>query len=575
MSWSYSLDPQMWPSLAIVALTCALGGYSWRRRRELGAFPFAVACLFATLWALGSVLEISAADPSAKVFWYSFKAAWLLPTVCAVTGFVLQYARVGHWLTRSVVLWLFAAPSVLFALLVATNSTHQLVWPELVVAGVSVSSPDAGALGWALVGYHAVLGLLNLAVLVRLFLLSSQHRQPVGLMIVGQVFARIAFVFEVLGHQSFLTADPEVAAVGVPFSLYAIALFGFQVFDPVPQARTAAIDQMREAMLVLDPQERIVFANPAAERLLGSSLPAIQGRRGSELLPPDAIPADEGEAGGSASFHLEGGNTGSDFTVTATALVDSLGQPLGRLLLARDVTREHRAQAYLLDQERALAALRERELLARELHDSVGQVLGYVSMQTQAADKWLRADDVPRATVLLNRLTEVAQQAHDDIREAILALKAARPASWSFLTNLKQYAKDFERQYGIATEVTTGETVSTDPFEPDTGVQTLRVIQEAMSNARKHGQARTIGIRIENEGMTARITVSDDGQGMTPGTDNGPAAGHFGITFMRERMAEVGGSLDVSSQPGEGTRVVLRVPIYLSQGVPHEGIADR
>ena len=574
MSWSYSHDPQLWPSMAIVGLTCVLGVYSWRRRHEPGALPFAVACLFATFWALGSVLEISATDPSAKVAWYTFKAVWLLPTVCAITGFVLQYARLGRWLTRHVVLGLFVLPSVLFAMLVVTNGSHHAVWPELAVAA-TVYAPSTGVVGWAALGYHTMLGLFNLAVLVRLFLLSNQHRPPVGLMIVGQVVARAAFSFEIVGHQSFLTADPEIAAVGLPFSLYAVALFGFHVFDPVPRARAAAIEQMREAMLVLDPQERLVYANPAAERLLGSSLATLQGRRGSDLLPQGAIPANGGEPGWSASFHVGSPDVGRDFAVTSTVLTDSIGQPLGRMLLARDVTHEHRAQAYLLDQERALAALRERELLARELHDSVGQVLGYVSMQTQAAHKWLRDDNVPRATVLLNRLTEVAQQAHDDIREAILALKAARPGEWSFLANLREYAKDFERQYGITTEVTTGEKVSAEPFEPGTGVQALRVIQEAMSNARKHGRARTIGIRIENEGMTARITVSDDGQGMTSGTDKGPSTGHFGISFMRERMAEVGGSLNVSSQPGEGTRVVLRVPLYLDQEVPHEGIADR
>ncbi len=574
MSWSYSHDPQLWPSMAIVGLTCVLGVYSWRRRHEPGALPFAVACLFATFWALGSVLEISATDPSAKVAWYTFKAVWLLPTVCAITGFVLQYASLGRWLTRHVVLGLFVLPSVLFAMLVVTNGSHHAVWPELAVAA-TVYAPSTGVVGWAALGYHTMLGLFNLAVLVRLFLLSNQHRPPVGLMIVGQVVARAAFSFEIVGHQSFLTADPEIAAVGLPFSLYAVALFGFHVFDPVPRARAAAIEQMREAMLVLDPQERLVYANPAAERLLGSSLATLQGRRGSDLLPQGAIPANGGEPGWSASFHVGSPDVGRDFAVTSTVLTDSIGQPLGRMLLARDVTHEHRAQAYLLDQERALAALRERELLARELHDSVGQVLGYVSMQTQAAHKWLRDDNVPRATVLLNRLTEVAQQAHDDIREAILALKAARPGEWSFLANLREYAKDFERQYGITTEVTTGEKVSAEPFEPGTGVQALRVIQEAMSNARKHGRARTIGIRIENEGMTARITVSDDGQGMTSGTDKGPSTGHFGISFMRERMAEVGGSLNVSSQPGEGTRVVLRVPLYLDQEVPHEGIADR
>lgn len=566
MSWSYAHDPQLWPSLAVLAVTCALGVYSWRRRHGPGALPFAVACLFASFWALGSVLEIAAVDPAAKIGWYAFKALWLLPTVGAITVFVLQYAGLRHWLTRPLVVWAFVVPSVLFGLLVVTNAGHGLIWPELVVGTESVQARSVGPAGWTVVAYHSLLGIFNLAVLAWLFVRSPRHRRPVGLMVLGQLFARVAFAFEVLGHRSFLTTDPEVAAVGVPFALYAIALYGFEVFDPVPHAREAAIDQMQDAMLVLDPQERVVYANPAAERLLENSLAALQGLRVSDLLPRGGVPDVGGRPGLPASFHLGEGSAGRDFTVTSSTLTDPVGQSLGRMLLARDVTDEHRAQAYLLDRERAVAALREREHLARELHDSVGQVLGYVSMQTQAAHKWLQDGDVPRATALLDRLTEVAQRAHDDVREAILALKAARPTHWSFLANLREYARDFERQYGITTTVTTAEQVPAEPFEPGTGVQALRVIQEAMSNARKHGAARTIGIEIEREGSRARITVSDDGQGLAPKADTGPRAGHFGLAFMRDRMAEVHGSMDVVSRPGEGTRVVLRVPLRGGEG---------
>lgn len=565
MSWSYAYDPEMWPSLAIVALTCVLGAYSWRRRREPGALPFAFACLFAMLWALGSALEITATDLSGKILWYVFKALWLLPMVCAVTGFVLQYAGLGRWLTRRVVVWLFALPSVLFAALAVTNTGHLLVWPELVGADFAVSAPSTGVVVWVALAYHLLLALFNFAVLGWLFVVSATHRRPVGLMIVGQVVARVAFAFELFGHQRFLTADPEVAAIGVPVTLYAIALFGFHVFDPVPWARAAAIEQMRDAMVVLDPDERIVFANPAAERLLGVPLPALQGRLGTEVLPPAAQLRSGSEPGETTSLRLGVGDAGRDLRVTTTALTDSIGQSVGRMLLVRDVTDEHRVQAYLLDEQRALATLRERERLARELHDSVGQVLGYVSMQAQAADKWLRENDVPRATALIGRLTEVAQQAHADIREAIQALKVAPPATWSFLAALREYAGDFERQHGITTVVTTEENVAAVPFDPGTGVQVLRVVQEAMTNARKHGRPRTVRIHLVNEGSAVRITISDDGEGMVSEVGNGPATGHFGITFMRERMAEIGGSVELSSEPGVGTQVLLRIPLH-SQG---------
>jgi len=100
MSWPYIYDPHLWPPLVTAILTIVLGWYGWRRRNILGARPFAVLCLFALLWAIGSILEASAADFYTKVFWIKFQAIWQLPTATAILCFVLEYAGYGRWLTR-------------------------------------------------------------------------------------------------------------------------------------------------------------------------------------------------------------------------------------------------------------------------------------------------------------------------------------------------------------------------------------------------------------------------------------------------------------------------------------------
>ncbi|MGB4916617.1 MAG: histidine kinase N-terminal 7TM domain-containing protein [Propionicimonas sp.] len=549
------------PSLAIVALTCVLGWYSWRRRSQPGALPFAVACLFAFLWALGSLLEIISEDPVAKAQWYAFKAMWLLGMVCAITSFVLQYAGLGRWLTRRMVRWAFVVPSVVIGLLLLTNGYHGLGWPRWDIEGSTIHPPGQGLVGTVALWYFFLLALFNLVVLVRLFMVSPRHRWPVGLMVLGQVVARVAFTYEVFGHSTFITPDPEVVAVGIPFSLYAVALFGFHVFDPIPEARAAAVGQMRDAMVVLDLKGKVVYANPAAEAILGEGLPALQGHRLNAVLPGLARVVAEPSWVGAESFRQRQDDVDRDYSIGVTKLTDSLGQPLGRLLLVRDVTDEHRAQAYQLDEQRASAALRERERLARELHDSIGQVLGYLSLQAQAAQKWLRKNDVARASVLLDRLTEVAQEAHADVREAIAELHGATPAASSFVPALAEYAADFERQHHLPTVVSWPGDLPGDLFSAGTGVQVLRVIQEAMSNARNHGQARSLRITINAEDGMARITVADDGHGFDPATVAGRARGQFGLTFMRERMGDIGGSLELVRRPEGGTAVVLRAPL--------------
>ena len=113
-----------------------------------------------------------------------------------------------------------------------------------------------------------------------------------------------------------------------------------------------------------------------------------------------------------------------------------------------------------------VATLQERERLARELHDGVGQVLGYLSMQAQTARKRLHDGDAEKADSLLARLADVAQHAHVDVRESILALTAASSEGWSFLPTLEHYLRDFQEQYGVQTELSVTDDVSEECFGP-------------------------------------------------------------------------------------------------------------
>lgn len=100
-----------------------------------------------------------------------------------------------------------------------------------------------------------------------------------------------------------------------------------------------------------------------------------------------------------------------------------------------------------------------------------------------------------------------------------------------------------------------------DELNPEVGVQILRVIQEALANASKHGDAHCVKIVIEQQSDYARISISDDGIGFDLESINKETGKHFGLMFMRERMAQIGGSVTISSKPGSGTTVLLDVPL--------------
>ena len=144
---------------------------------------------------------------------------------------------------------------------------------------------------------------------------------------------------------------------------------------------------------------------------------------------------------------------------------------------------------------------------------------------------------------------------------AILDLKAGSEQATSFLAVLQQHLDSFQDHYGIRTELTIPAGMTEHVFEPSAGVQLLRVIQEAMTNARKHGRARCVRVVFEREDSQARIMVADDGRGFDPDQLSTGEGDHLGLAFMRERMAQIGGCLTIQSQPGAGTQVVFQVPI--------------
>jgi signal transduction histidine kinase len=155
----------------------------------------------------------------------------------------------------------------------------------------------------------------------------------------------------------------------------------------------------------------------------------------------------------------------------------------------------------------------------------------------------------------------VAKDAQADVRESILSLSVGSAQSWAFIPALKHYLDRFQANYGIRTELSHPGRMEEDPFSPATGVQVLRVIQEALTNARRHGGAHNVKVVIEQLDSQARIWITDDGSGFTPGAAGQGRGDHFGLAFMSDRMRQIGGSVQIESRHGAGTVVKLDVPV--------------
>jgi signal transduction histidine kinase len=437
-------------------------------------------------------------------------------------------------------------------------------------AGVSVVLLP-GPAWWPIFGFTLSLYLVNLAAFAWLFARSPQHRPPAALMIAGGIAGRLAAIVGLGAEPIARRLDLPLPTLLIQSCCYAIALFGFRILEPLPAAVGSAIEQMREGMVVFGPGWQVLGLNPAAERSWACRRRALGPRAGRSCCPafptcalasPKLGPVPSKGPGFSADVTLATWiRRARHYALDLSALLDFRGPVMGYLLLLHDVTEQRRAQAQILEQQGALATLQERERLARELHDSTGQVLGYVSLQTQAIAKWVREGNTVRAEAQLARLTRLAQDAHADLRDSIMGLHTGTPERWSLLAALEQHLAAYQETYGIRAELIVASGLSEDHFAPGVGVQLLRVIQEALTNARKHSQARGVCVTLAREGTRATIVVTDDGVGFSPEALPGDGQKHFGLAFMAERMAQIEGDMAIESEPGAGTRVVLHAPL--------------
>jgi PAS domain S-box-containing protein len=552
MSW-YAYTPWIWPVLASVIFIGALSVYLWHRRDTPGALPLSLAAFLVALLCLVVGGEISTTDPTVLRLWFMVGDALMLPAAILALWFVLEYAGLRHLLTRVVVAFLLGSMIARAALLLLDGGL-LMGGRDPLVGGLGT---ELGPLGAVFTVYAISLLLIATAVFVVLFIRSPAHRVPVALILLGQAGVRVAYILASTGSGEIHWALLGVLAFDVLAVMYVIALTRFRLFDLVPVARQTIVEQMPDAMLVLDHRGCMAEMNGAAERLLERRADEVRGDAADVVLGsfPELLDLVTSPVPASAEVAIETSAGPRSWQAGSTVLTDWRGAPIGRLVVLHDISELRRAEALLLQHERALIAVRERVHMARDLHDTIGQVLAYASMQADAARRLLAEGRAREADDRLARLADVAREAHGEVRGYILELNAGPSTRQPLGDTLRQYLDSFSAHYGIRTELRVDGRFAGDELAGDAQVQVFRIVQEALANARRHADARTVRVELDGGPSRIRVLVEDDGRGFEVGAVDGD--GHFGLRFMRERAEELGARLAVLSRPGDGTRVVL------------------
>lgn len=207
--------------------------------------------------------------------------------------------------------------------------------------------------------------------------------------------------------------------------------------------------------------------------------------------------------------------------------------------------------------ERREGVMQERDRLAREIHDTLAQGFTSIVMHLEAAEQAMQTDP-DKLRHHLDQARRTARHSLNQAREVVADLRPELLAQQSLPAAIARVAERWMEETGIiVTATTTGDVI---PLHPEIDVTLLRAVQEALANVRKHAHASAVTITLSYMGDMVILDVQDNGTGIN-GAAPSPLTGGFGLTAMRERVAQLNGSVVLESEVGEGTTLVVSVPM--------------
>jgi PAS domain S-box-containing protein len=320
----------------------------------------------------------------------------------------------------------------------------------------------------------------------------------------------------------------------------------------------------------------IILVNKACEKLTGYPVSELPGKNVLEFLTPETL-----SIAGQVKDKLLRGETmeqryeqrlvkkdGSQAIMQLTTrLIAGDGKPQAFHNMAHDVTEERRLQDNLQFYLRQVlqAQEEERKRLARELHDDASQ---RILLLTHGVDNIASKAEKYSPQELRNelgKLYDLSQETYQNIKHYAQALRPSILDDLGLATAIKWLAEQLHNLSGIEVRVKTD---STPPLPPETQLVLFRIVQESLNNVHRHSRASEVNITLEYQGDEIRVTIDDNGKGFKPPRQLSEFAsqGKLGLTGMAERVQLVGGKLEVHSQEGRGTTIVVRVPTRLYAG---------
>ncbi|MBM3774897.1 MAG: PAS domain S-box protein [Acidobacteria bacterium] len=346
-------SPYIFPLLLAAVISLGAAAAAWRRRRARGSRAMVGVLLGASQWALASALQVASASEQTQLFWFQARFIGTELLSLSFLAFALRYLG-RPWPSRPTIALLLLMPVLSLAALY-TNPWHGLFLTsvhQVSLGAFSVLDVKYGPLFWVHALYAYVLVITGLLLLSHVFLKSPRlYRAQIAAVLMAAAAPLAANALKLSGVSPYPYLD--LTPFGFTFSGLALAagFFGFGMLDIVPAARDAIIQNMSDAVFVLDQRQRVVDLNPAAESLAGRTASSLIGVPAWLALPgwDQRFGQDELTGHSEAMLSLPAAAPGPnrDHEVRVSPITDSKGRVTGHLVMLRDISERVRAESSL------------------------------------------------------------------------------------------------------------------------------------------------------------------------------------------------------------------------------------
>jgi PAS domain S-box-containing protein len=597
------------PLFLVALVSAGLAFTVWRRRPGAGVIPFVVLMLALTQWSLGNMLELAVSSLQLKTFFANFQFIGITTVPAAWLAFTLEYTGRGKWLTRRNIALLTIMPviTVVVALTNVADLFRTSVFPitrgEYTLLG-TVMGPGY----WVHAAYSYFLLVAGAGLLIQSFIRSSRlYRRQTAALLVASFVPWLANFLTIFDLNPLAPLDLTPFAFTITGLAMGWSIVRFRLLDIVPVARDTIIENMRDAVLVLDAQNRVVDINPAAIRAIGipsaSAIigkPAVQVLSGYQDLVEKYRTVEEARAEITLREHEP---TRRDYELHISPLRNRHGDLTARLIVLHDISDIKRAAAQIGTQNEELAranrGLVEAQMkaeeasrlkseflatMSHELRTPLNSVIGYADFMltglpgklSERQEDYLKRimSNGERLLALINDILDISK-----IEAARLELTREPFSPMELLEGIQSRMQSLADQKGLyfATHL--------DPNLPPQLKGDVRRLEQILANlidnAIRFTEVGRVDVHLEKANDSSwTMSVLDTGMGIPPHAlefifdefrqvDGSPqrekGGTGLGLAIVRKLTTLMGGWVRVQSEVGKGSTFTVQVPMQISE----------